>query len=164
MKIEPASVDDVHSVALRMRQRDFEEFSAVTPADTYAGLATLMADRYGGRPDVMCGSDDALGPICIGGTIEARPNVISLLFFATDDFPKIALPITRFIRQNLFPKLIAAGAHRIEAVSMDGHDQTHAWLRTIGLEAETGPMRGYGKNREDFVQFSWSADVRPFGA
>lgn len=163
MKIEPARLDDVFYVAANMRDRDYEEFSAVSPAGDKEALACLLADRYGNRPDVMCGRMGGT-PICIGGTIEARPNVITLLFFATDEFPKIALPITRFIRKNLFPKLIAAGAHRIEAVSMAGHDQTHAWLRTIGLEAETGPLHGYGKNKEAFVQFSWSADVRTFGA
>lgn len=162
MKIEQATISDVHSVAERMRERDFEEFSAVAPIDNRVGLANLMAARYGGRPDVMCGShQDA--PVCIGGTVEARPNVISLLFFATDDFPKIALSITRFIRVNLFPKLIASGVHRIEAVSLAGHEQTHDWLRTIGLDKETGPMHGYGKNGEAFIQFAWSANVRPFG-
>ncbi|QIG74318.1 hypothetical protein EVC08_006 [Rhizobium phage RHph_N65] len=163
MKIDPVSVADVAFVATHMRDRDYEEFSAVSPADDRPALAQLLSARYGDRPDVMCGSADGT-PICIGGTIEARPNVITLLFFATDDFPKIALPITRFIRKNLFPKLIAAGAHRIEAVSMAGYDQTHAWLRTIGLEQETGLMHGYGKRGEAFVQFSWSANVRPFGA
>lgn len=161
MRIDPASVDDVRFAALNMRDRDYEEFSAVSPARDRTELAELLATRYGDRPDVMCGRDDGTA-ICIGGTIEARPNVITLLFFATDEFPKIALPITRFIRKNLFPKLIAAGAHRIEAVSMAGYDQTHAWLRTIGLEQETGLMHGYGKAGEAFVQFSWSANVRPF--
>lgn len=163
MKIELCQPGDVYAVARNMRERDYDEFSAVSHADTREDLAQVLDIRYGNHPDVMCGSADGT-PICIGGTIEARPNVITLLFFATNDFPKIALPITRFIRKNLFPKLIAAGTHRIEAVSMDGHDQTHAWLRTIGLDAETGPLRGYGKHGEAFVQFSWSADVRPFGA
>lgn len=163
MKIEPATKADVWTVASKMRDRDFEEFSAVSAATTRNDLATVLAERYGDRDDVMVGIEDGQS-ICIGGTIEARPNVVTLLFFATDAFPSIGLPITKFIRKNLFPKLIAAGVHRIEAVSMAGHDQTHDWLRTIGLEQETEAMHGYGKGGEAFIQFSWSANVRPFGA
>ena len=154
MKIEPATVQDVMAVATAMRERDFDEFSAVSWAETRDGVARDLADRYGGRPDVLCGfwKDK---PTCIGGTIEARPNVLTLLFFATDDFPKIGFPLTRFIRNTLFPKMRAAGVHRIEAVSMAGHDQTHEWLRVIGLDQETEPLRKYGKNGEDFIQFAW---------
>lgn len=153
MKIDPATTEDVRRVASRMRDRDFDEFSAVTPCDTRQELADLLASRYGGRADVMCGAGD-LGPICIGGTIEARPNVLTLLFFATDEFPTIALPATRFIRNNLFPRLFAAGVHRIEAVSLANYDQAHEWLRLLGLKPETGPLLGYGKRGEAFIQYS----------
>jgi hypothetical protein len=37
---------------------------------------------------------------------------------------------------------------------MEGHVETHAWLNTLGLTAETGPLLGYGKNKEVFRQFS----------
>lgn len=153
MRIERATVAEVHYVALNMRERDFEEFSAVAPVDTREELADLLADRYGGRSDVLCGSKDG-EPICIGGTIEGRPNVLTLLFFATDAFPEIALPITRFIRNELFPRYFEAGVHRVEAVSLGGYDHVHRWLQIIGLEPETGPLRAYGKRGEDFVQFS----------
>ena len=82
----------------------------------------------------------------------ARPNVVSLLFFATDQFPEIALPATRFIKRELFARLKKAGVHRIEAVSMVDHNDTHAWLQTLGLERETEPMIGYGKGGESFIQ------------
>jgi hypothetical protein len=163
MKIERASREEVYQVALHMRERDFEEFSAIAPVDTRPELAALLAERYGGREDVLCGS---LGgePICIGGTIEGRPNVLTLLFFATDDFPKIGVSITRFIRNQLFPRYFVAGAHRIEAVSLAGYDHVHQWLRVIGLRPETGPMSGYGKRGEAFIQFSKVKDDCPAGA
>lgn len=153
MKIEPASTEDVRSVALRMRARDFEEFSAVAPVDTREELADLLAERYGGRDEVLCGWFDGK-PVSIGGTIEARPNVLTLLFFATDEFPRVALPVTRFIRNELFPRFMAAGVHRIEAVSLATHAEAHTWLRVLGLERETRAMRGYGKRGEAFIQFA----------
>jgi hypothetical protein len=163
MKIEPATKADVFRVALDMRQGDFAEFSAVSHAETRDELAQALAERYGDRHDVLCGHWRGEA-VCIGGFVMARPNVVTLLFFATDDFPKIGLGITRFIRKNLFPKLIDAGAHRFEAVSLATHAEAHAWLGALGLLVETGPMLGYGRSGEAFIQFSKVLDVRPTGA
>lgn len=153
MRIDPATADDVRHVVMNMRARDFEEFKGVSRFDDRKQMADAMAFMYGGRPDVLCGSLDG-DPICIGGTIEAWPNVISLLFLATDDFPKIGRPITRFIRRELFPRYFDAGIHRIQAVSLDGYSQVHEWLRAIGLRQEGAPMPGYGKNGEAYVTFA----------
>lgn len=162
MKVDRATADDVFAVALNMRERDFEEFTRIWPFDARDRLAHAMADRYGGRDDVLCGFLDGR-PVCIGGTLESRPGVITLLFFATDEFPKIALPITRFIRRELFPRFFAAGVHRIEAVALASYVTVHGWLRTLGLQPETGPLKGYGKGGEAFIQFSKVVDVRPAG-
>ena len=160
MKIEPATIDDVRTVALAMRDRDYAEFSAVSFASGREQLAADLAARYGNRPDVMCGFHQGEAA-CIGGTIEARPNVLTMLFFATERFGQIAFPVTRFIRNELFHRFKTAGVHRIEAVSLAGNAETHRWLRTLGLEQETDLMRGYGKAGEDFIQFAWCADVCP---
>lgn len=163
MKIEPASVADVHAVALAMRERDCDEFSAVSFAENRGQLAKLLAERYGGRPDVLCGWNGDR-PACIGALVMARPNVVTLGFFATDDFRRIGLGITRFIRRELFPRYEAAGVHRFEAVSMATHDEAHVWLKTLGLEPETGPLHGYGRNGEAFIQFARVRDACPAGA
>jgi len=157
--IERATADDIRHVAMNMRARDFEEFTATAPTDSRRHLADMLAHRYSSRDDVLCGSLDG-EPICIGGTIEAWPGVISLLFFATDDFPKIGRPITRFIRRELFPRYLEAGIHRIQAISLDGYSEVHDWLRAIGLAQETEPMLGYGKRGEAFVQFAKVKYVR----
>lgn len=163
MRIEPATPEAVRSVALNMRERDFAEFSAVSFAETRFELAEVLTARYGESAEVHVGFD-GLEPVCVGGSVMGRPNVISLLFFATDRFPEIVLPATRYIKKQLLPRLIEAGVHRIEAVSMADHSETHAWLRTLGLRKETGPMHGYGKNGEAFVQYAWSKHVCAFGA
>ncbi len=162
MKINEPSPETVRFVALNMRDRDFEEFAAVSFAENREQLARDIAERYGTRNDVMVAGLDG-EPICVGATVMARPNVVTLLFFATDRFPEIALPITRFIKKQLFPRLVKTGVHRIEAVSIAGYDQTQNWLRTLGLARETEPMHGYGKNGEAFIQFAWSKDADPSG-
>ncbi len=146
-----------------MRERDFVEFSTVSFFRDRNELAADLAARYGGRPDVMCGSSDG-EPVCIGGTLEVRPGVVTLLFFATDAFPRIGLGITRFIKKNLMPRLEQAGIHRFEAVSHADYRETHAWLAAIGLRPETEPMRGYGRDRSAYIQFSKVCDARPAGA
>lgn len=160
MQISEPTTELVYSVAINMRERDFAEFSAVSFADTRSELAEIMAERYGRREDAIIGLTADGVPACVGAAVMSRPNVVTLLFFATDRFGEIALPATRFIKKQFFPRLVDNGVHRIEAVSMDGHIETHAWLKTIGLEPETGPMQHYGKGGEAFVQFSWRSDVR----
>lgn len=162
MKINEPTREAVHFVALKMRERDFAEFSAVSYANTREDLADGMAERYGQFEGCIVGHSGD-NPVCVGATVMARPNVVSLLFFATDQFPEIALPATRFIKRELFARLKKAGVHRIEAVSMVDHNDTHAWLQTLGLERETEPMLGYGKGGESFIQFAWVSDVRPIG-
>lgn len=163
MRIEPATPEAVRHVAVNMRERDYLEFSAVSFAETRFELAEVLTARYGENAEVHVGFE-GMEPICVGGSVMARPNVISLLFFATDRFPEIVLPATRYIKKQLLPRLVEAGVHRVEAVSMIDHTEAHAWLRTLGLRKETGPMQGYGKNGEAFVQYAWSKNVRPPGA
>jgi hypothetical protein len=159
MKIEPATEAEIHAVALAMRERDFEEISAVSFADTREELAASFAAQLKNRKDILCASWDG-EPVCVGGFIEIRPRTISLALFATDDFPKIALGLTRFIRNQMIPRLVEAGVHRIEALSLAGYDGVHAWLRTVGLVQETGPLLNFGKNGETFLQFAKVIDVR----
>lgn len=160
MKIEQATPLDICFVARQMRATDFAEFSAVSTANTREELVDILLARFANHPHVICASTDA-GPVAIGAAIETRPKVLSLLFFATDEFPSIADRLTRFIKQRLFPPLVAAGIHRIEAVSLDGYTQARRWLGVLGLEPETRPLLNYGKNGEAFVQYSWVKDVRP---
>lgn len=152
--IKEATKQDIFTVALFMRDRDFAELSAINPVDTREALADALAERYD-NCGLMCGWRDGR-PVCIGGVIEGRPNVCSLLFFATDEFGEIALEITKFIKKRLIPPLIEAGAIRIDALSMEGHDQVHRWLETLGLSRETEkPLRNFGKGGESFVYFAW---------
>jgi hypothetical protein len=154
--IDPASFADVRVVANRMRQADIEEFSAVNHVDG-EDLAELMIERYGDRGDVLCAKHPMLGPIAIGATIEGRPNVITLMFFATADFPLVALALTRFITKQLFPRYKEAGIHRIECMSIEGHTAAQRWIEILGLKREA-TIRGFGKNGETYHQYAWVSD------
>lgn len=155
MQVSAADATDIEYVALRMRDSDLREFLAVHDCDGRVELAGRLARIYGPRSDVIvAGLPDE--PIAIGALVEARPRVLTLMFFATDRLPQIALPLTRFIRNNLFPKVQAAGTHRIECVSIAGHREAHRWIQVLGLDQEA-VCRGYGKDGETFHQFAWVA-------
>ena len=155
MRIENAKPSEIHQVALAMRHRDFVEFSALSSIGDRAELASSLVERYGGRPqrDVLTVFWDGR-PTCIGGAIETRPNVVTLLFFATDNFARVALPLARFIRREIFPRLEAVCVHRFEAVTMWDYADSRKWLEVIGLKQETGPLLNYGRAGETFVQYA----------
>ncbi len=157
MRIEEPTEQSVRYVADNIRERDLAEFMAVSSASSEQGLKDGLVARYAAGHDVFVAwLDDE--PVAVGAMVQHRPNVVTLMFFATDKFNSIYMPLTRFIRQRLFPLYRNAGVHRIECVSLDGYDAVHRWIEMLGLQREGEPMRGYGRNGETFVQVAWVAD------
>lgn len=153
MIVEPALPNDVAKVAAAMRQRDRDEFMPMTHFERHEQLVKSLVQRFGGHPDVFTVFADP-GPVAVGGMLLHRPNVATLLFFATDDFGgKVAADFTRFVKQRLFPGYIAKGVHRIECQSLDGYEEVHRWLGVLGLEREA-LLRRFGRGGEDYVQFA----------
>lgn len=159
MKIDVATKQDVYEAALHMRDSDYREFSALSWAHDRETLARDLAGRPSPSRPIVARMNDR--PVAVGDVLEIRPNVLTLYFFATDDFPRIALQLTRFLRYRLLGPLMLT-AHRVEAASMVGHDTAHRWIRFLGL-SEEAVLRGYGKNGEDFVQFAWVKDAGKTG-
>ena len=157
MMIDVPSVEHVRYVADHIRPKDAEEFLAVSFANTPAELADTLVQRYGGHHEAYAFSDDDGTPVGVGAMVEGRPNVITLMFFATERFAKLALPIARFTKHRLFPNYRDAGVHRIECISIAGYEHAHKWIRLCGMKEE-GVFRGFGKNGEAFHQFAWVAD------
>lgn len=163
MRIDAPLRADVRHVAENMRQKDIVEFRAISRAESTDELAEALVERYGDRGDTICARLDDGTPVAVGAMIESRFNVVTLLFFATDDFPQIAMALTKFIVQRLFPRYRNAGVHRIECVSHVGYTEAHRWIETLGLEKEA-EMPGYGRNGETYFQFAWVDDrVRQTG-
>lgn len=139
-----------------MRDADYKEFSAMLPVESRYQLVENLTFRYGFRDDTIVAKHGD-EPVAIGGMLMARPNVVTLYFFATDKLPLIGKALTRWIRKELLPRTKEAGVHRIECISIEGHEEAHKWIRSLGLTQEAPPFRGYGKNGENFIQFAWVA-------
>lgn len=155
-RIDHALDEDVRFVAANMRQDDVDEFLAVSTARDRNELAEVLLDRYGGHPAAIVFRDGAT-PVGIGAGIEVRPNVITLMFFATDQFRAVAIDTARFVTRELFPRYRAAGVHRIEAVSIEGHTSAHRWIELVGLRREA-ILPGFGRGGETYHQFAWVRD------
>lgn len=162
MKLDAPTREDVAYVASRMRARDVAEFMAVSRAETHEELAHGLVDRYGAAPDTFCAYLDN-EPVAVGAMVEHRPNVITLMFFASDRLPAIGPALTRWIRQRLFPRYKARGVHRIECASMDGYEDAHRWIEVLGLRREA-VVPCYGRGGETFVQFAWVRDAGSISA
>lgn len=157
MLISAATPDDIRHVALNMRDADFDEFSALGWTTGRDDLAALLVARFENSGCLCARSDDG-ERIAVGALVQIRPNVGSLLFYATDLFPEIANSLTRFIVRYLFADAMAAGMHRIEAVSKADHHQAHRWIEALRLKREA-TFPGYGRRGETYIQFSWVSDV-----
>lgn len=154
MITEAATVAAVREVAESMRPRDREEFRAVSPFETHAQLVEAIVEKYAPHLDAYVFRTDDGTPVGVAGMIRHRPNVITLLFFATEQFSEIGSDLTRFVRKVLFPKYKELGVHRIECASIEGYAETHRWLEVLGLQQEA-VMPGYGRGGETYIQFSW---------
>jgi hypothetical protein len=164
MMIDAPTPGAVRYVASGMRRSDIDEFMALSPVNTEQELKASLIENYGEHPDGFAFFADDNEPIGVGAMVQARPNVVTLLFFATEKFTEIAGPLARFTKQRLFPRYRDAGVHRIECVSIAGYAPMHRWIQMVGLQEEA-VMKGYGKGGETFHQFAWVRDdVRQTGA
>lgn len=97
-------------------------------------------------------------PVAAVGAYPLRPGVWSAYCFGTDEWYKIVLSLTRFVIRDIKPRLLAAGAHRVEAYSLADHHEAHRWMTLFGAELE-GRHQHAGKNGEDYVTVAWVRDV-----
>lgn len=140
----------VYPVALNMREWDKREIYANRFTDdpmTVAKEAIAIGQEVGW----VSGLDE---PIASFGCFEMWPGVWSMWLFATDDFRRIGISMTKLITRSILPMLWDAGAHRLEARSMEGHHDAQRWLEVIGARREA-TLRGYGKAGEDFHVYAW---------
>lgn len=150
MNLAKANLLDVLYVARNMREWDRREIFATRWNDDPDALTVEIVSRCGPCWWVA-GTERAIAVI---GATEIWPGVWSAGMFATDEFPKIGLSLTRWVRKSMIPLLRSEGMHRAECRSMAGHEVAHRWLALLGAEMESR-VPNYGKGGEDFFTFAW---------
>ncbi len=154
MRRLPVSYNDVLYVVQRMREADRREIYATRWANDPVAVATDVMSS--GPFGWVCGIDR---PIAAIGALSMWPGVWSVWMFATDEFRKIGLPMTRFVKNDMIPAVASTGAHRAECKSLADHFEAHAWLELLGARREyPEPHRGYGRGGEDFYTYIWTRD------
>ena len=110
----PLTAQRLTEVAAAMRPRDREEIFATRFEDgdrleTAQALAEQLvaASRFGG----IAVDDRGISGAAVGAA-EMWPGVWSVWMFATDAWPRHAFRVSAFIRRQMMPALLAAGARR----------------------------------------------------
>ena len=140
----------VEFVARNMRQADRREISATTDQDLPTHCAAVVACAHLGG--VIAAPDGT--PACVVFAVRESPGVFQAGMFATDRWPEVAFGATRFVLRRLTPAAMRLGVHRVEARSIEGHDQAHRWLEFLGAR-RICELPGAGKNWETFHLFAW---------
>jgi hypothetical protein len=135
-------------VAQNMRKADADEIYPLWFDPSPEPLArAIMA-----RPEYCWLAVHGDTPVAVFGAIEVRPKAWTAFAFGTDDFPKVAKEMTKFLVQKVKSHLFdTLGAVRVEAHSALSHRQAHHWLRFLG--ASSALDTDYGPNRETYLHF-----------
>lgn len=141
--------EDALYVAQRMRENDAREVYATRWDETPWRFAVDCA----GLPGVSwCALLDG-EPVVIGGVALHQPGIGQAWMVGTDKFSRVAVKLTRFSR-DIIARMLRddSGINRIQAFSAAFHEESHAWLKAVGLNA-VAPLPKYGKDGEDFLIF-----------
>jgi len=149
----PLDYDGVLHVARRMRAADREELAATR----YEFHPEDIAWECMQIPDFAWLVGREADPIAVVGARPQHPGVWTCFMFATDEFPRVGLSMTKHATRVIIPSLAKSGGRRAQALSIEGHDQAHDWLRFIGATPEAR-LTGFGKDGQDFIVFKLMLD------
>jgi hypothetical protein len=117
----------------------------------------LQAWRVCGAFGQIISTDEPIAILCL---LWVTPRATSAGLLATDRWPEVAKAYSKHCDRVLKPKLIADGVRRIEARTWDQHEDARRWLTWLGAKEECR-LPEWGANGETFIQYGWTADVRP---
>ena len=147
----PATYADVVFIARRLRKADAEE---IFPLLFHATPESLAAMSVAGGGIASVAFKDGV-PVAAWGVGEQRPRCWRAWMFATDEWPKVALSVTRHIMRVIRPALIDAGAVRLDCWTMESHGEAHRWLESLGAVREA-TVEDYAATRSVYHCYSWT--------
>ncbi len=156
MQTLPLSPVPLRAVLADLRPADRAELAATLwEFDPAAIVEASAAARFG---FVALAGDGQ--PVAACGAAELWPGCYQVGLFATTRWPEVAAAVTRRIRRDLIPALLAAGARRAQAMSDARHAEAHRWLRRLGARCEAR-LTAFGTGGEDFLLFAWTRATLP---
>ena len=153
--IEPALYPYLLVVAANMRERDREEIFGMWWEDDPEFLARKLAGLSKTSDDMAYVACSAEGvPVCAFGFYEMWPGMWSAWMFATDQLPKVAKTVIKFLRKKCLPELLRRGAHRVECKAHENNAWAGNFIERMGGVKET-VMLDYGRDRSNYVLYRW---------
>ena len=151
VELVPACYSDLAFIARNMRDQDAEEILPLVPGQSAENLA-YMTLASGGISTVALWKGQ---PVAAFGACEAQPQFWKVWMFATDNWPRVALSVTKNILRVIRSEMIDSGAVRADCWSIEGHTTAHCWLEMLGAVREA-TLEDYGPTRKRFHCYSWT--------
>lgn len=93
-------------------------------------------------------------PVAVIASRLIVPHWLEVWAFATDDWPRVALTATKYVKRHLVPGFLQAGVHRAECRALADNGGTCRWLEACGARPEA-LLRDCGPDRLDFILYAW---------
>lgn len=152
LRAEPP-FQDVLVVAENMRPRDRDEIFATRWDDAPERVAQDVVNTGAFRWGAYLNGD----PVAMLGVHPRWPNVWTAWAFATPEWRKVVIPVTRHVRHFILPALFNAGAHRVDCLALETHKDARKWLTYLGATPEKS-LDKWGKSGETFVSYVWTRE------
>ena len=148
VEIRPAAYADVVYIARRLRKADAEEIYPHLFNPTPENLAFMSVKNQFAYVAFADGE-----PVAAWGAGMKYPAVWQCWMFSTDRWMDVALSVTRFIKREFAPQIIATDAVRLDCWSADDHHVAHRWLEMLGFIREA-TVEDYAANRVTYHCYS----------
>lgn len=153
----PPSPGDVLHVARNMREMDKREIldihKSLNPDMFAAVISTAVPNARLALGFGLDGNPFCAVVLLICGN-ESTPWLGEAALFATDDFPRLARPLIRFIRRAVIPALIGQGMRRVECRALASYAVTRRFLKACGA-VEEAVLPDHGPESPDYVLCAW---------
>lgn len=143
--------EDLLYIAINMREEDRKEIFATKWHDDPIALVDECCSLPALYNNAVIVKKER--PIAIIGAMPCWPGVWSAWLFGTDEFDKISLSLTKWVKKVFIPTL-QTKAHRAECRAICSNTAAIRWLETCGGTREA-TLKGFGKNKEDFYVYAW---------
>ncbi len=148
-----ALAQEIDTLALRLRAEDLSELRATAFDDDPASLM----QPFNAPQALQQGFFVDGQPVAVWAAVEQHPGLFMLGFVASAQWQAIAKPASRYIKQQIKPRLFELGMRKGVALSHADHRIAHRWMAWLGMREEARFV-GHGKNGEDFLLFSIFAE------
>ena len=150
VSLEDATYADAVFIARRMREWDAKEILPVMLGSSHLeNLALGVSIAEYSKCAFWNGK-----PVSVFGASPLAPLSYSVFMYATDDWPHVALSVTRHIKKVMLPYYAARGANRAECRTHGEYLWAHRWLEFMGAHKES-EIKDYGAQRMTYFMYVW---------